>query len=156
MTDVVYDSWRDTLDHIQNVRSKISGVIIHLLHRSEVHDLSKLESPEKEYYDKYSPMLRTTEYGSKEYKEFLKEMQVGIDHHYNHNSHHPEYYVDGINGMNLIDLIEMICDWKAAGERHKDKPTDILKSIEMNAERFHIDDQLKQILLNTATYLYYA
>lgn len=150
-----YDSWRDTLQHIQNVRSKINRVIKDLLYRSEVHDLSKLESPEKEYYDKYSPLLRTTEYGSPEYKQMLKDMQPGIDHHYQHNSHHPEYYVDGINGMNLLDLIEMICDWKAAGERHKDKPTDILKSIEINAERFHMDDQLKQILLNTATYLYY-
>lgn len=156
MTEEKYDSREDTLKHIQNVREKIMDVISNLLSRAKHHDASKLESPEKEYYDKYSPLLRTIEYGSDEYKATLKEMQVGIDHHYACNSHHPEYYVDGINGMNLLDLVEMICDWKAAGERHKDKPTDILKSIEINAERFKMDDQLKQILLNTATYLYYA
>jgi len=54
----------------------------------------------------------------------------------------------GINGMTLIDVIEMFCDWKAASERHADG--DILKSIEINGKRFNIDQQLKQIILNTA------
>lgn len=148
-----YDSTQDTLAHIRNVQSKILLVIGHLMERAWKHDQSKLETPEKEVYDKYSPLLRTTEYNSDEYKNFLKEMRVGIDHHYSVSPHHPEYYRDGINGMNLIDLLEMICDWKAAGERHKDKPTDMIKSIEINAERFGMSDQLKQILLNTVGYM---
>lgn len=150
---MTYDSTQDTLEHIRNVQTKIVAVIGSLVGRMIVHDQSKLESPEKEVYDKYSPLLRTTEYNSDEYKNFLKEMKVGIDHHYSVSPHHPEYYVDGINGMNLIDLLEMICDWKAAGERHKDKPTDMIKSIEINAERFGMSDQLKQILLNTVGYM---
>lgn len=148
-----YDSTQDTLAHIRNVQSKILLVIGHLMERAWKHDQSKLETPEKEFYDKYSPLLRTTEYNSDEYKNFLKEMKVGIDHHYSVSPHHPEYYVDGINGMNLIDLLEMICDWKAAGERHKDKPTNMIKSVEINAERFGMSDQLKQILLNTVGYM---
>ena len=50
--------------------------------------------------------------------------------------------------MNLIDIVEMIADWKAASERQKDG--NLLVSIEKNAKRFHLDDQLKQILINTA------
>lgn len=148
-----YDSTFDTLEHIRNVQRKVLMVIGHLMERAFNHDRSKLESPEKEVYDKVGPLLRKTEYGSPEYKEILKEMQTGIDHHYQNNPHHPEYYVDGINGMNLIDLMELICDWKAAGERHKDKPVDIVKSIEINAERFGMSEQLKQILLNTVSYM---
>jgi hypothetical protein len=53
----------------------------------------------------------------------------------------------GINGMTLLDLIEMICDWKAATLRHGDG--DIYKSLEINAERFKYSGQLKQILKNT-------
>ena len=151
--DDKYDSTHDTLEHIRNVQRKLLMMIGHLMERSFNHDKSKLESPEKEIYDQYSPMLRHTEYGSQEYKDILKEMKVGIDHHYSVSPHHPEYYRDGINGMNLLDLVEMIADWKAAGERHKDKPTDIVKSIEMNAERFGMSDQLKQILLNTVSYM---
>ena len=84
-------------------------------------------------------------------------MKLGIDHHYSVSRHHPQYFADSIDGMNLIDLIEMLVDWKAAGERHKDKPTDIFRSIEINSdeEHFNISPQLKQILLNTATYLWY-
>jgi len=50
--------------------------------------------------------------------------------------------------MNLIDLCEMIADWKAASERQNNG--NLIKSIEINAKRFNIDAQLKQILLNTA------
>lgn len=151
----MYDSSKDTLQHIIRVSVYIFNVVQDLLNRAVNHDHSKLESPEKEVFDKFTPILQTLEYGSQEYKDTLKEMQVGVDHHYSVNRHHAEFFVDGINGMNLIDLIEMLCDWKAAGERHIQHPQDVLKSIEINAQRFKIDPQLKQILLNTATYLWY-
>ena len=150
-----YDSIKDTIEHINNVRSKILKVVADLIERGFRHDASKLESPEKEYYDKYTSALRTLEYGSQAYKDTLKKMQPAIDHHYSVSRHHPEYFADSINGMNLIDLLEMVIDWKAAGERHTLKPTDIFKSIDINAERFHIEPQLVQILKNTATYLWF-
>ena len=60
----------------------------------------------------------------------------------------PEF---GINGMDLLDLVEMFCDWKAAGERHNDG--NILKSIEKNTTRFGLSPQLVRILQNTAAAL---
>jgi hypothetical protein len=42
----------------------------------------------------------------------------------------------------------MFCDWKASTLRQNDG--NLLKSIETNAERFNMDGQLKQILMNTA------
>lgn len=57
----------------------------------------------------------------------------------------------GIVGMNLIDLVEMICDWKAASMRHENG--DVRKSIEINQKRFNYDDTLKSILLNTINFL---
>jgi hypothetical protein len=54
--------------------------------------------------------------------------------------------------MNLIDLVEMLCDWKAASERHNDG--NIRKSIEINASRFTISPQLVKILENTADLLF--
>jgi hypothetical protein len=81
----------------------------------------------------------------------MKEMKVAIDHHNKHNRHHPEYFENGIKDMNLIDLIELICDWKSATLRHDDG--DIIRSISMNKERFGYSDELEQILLNTVKYL---
>ena len=56
-----------------------------------------------------------------------------------------------INGMTLFDLIEMLCDWVAAGQRHDDG--DIKKSLEINQERFNISPQLQQILENTVPWI---
>lgn len=53
----------------------------------------------------------------------------------------------GINGMTLLDLVEMFCDWKAATERHADG--NIERSIKINRERFGLSDQLVAILENT-------
>jgi hypothetical protein len=152
---MTYDSTRDTLNHIENVRSKLLRVISEFVGRAFKHDASKLLPPEKEAYDLYTPGLRDLEYGSEEYKNVLKKMQPAIEHHYSVSRHHPEFFVDGINGMNLIDMIEMLCDWKAAGERHTTKHVDIFRSIDINVERFKIDPQLAQILKNTANYLWY-
>ena len=51
----------------------------------------------------------------------------------------------------LLDIMEMVCDWKASCERQKNG--NLLRSIEINAERFNIDKQLMQILINTAQLL---
>ena len=154
-TSKAYDSREDTIKHIDNVNDKLMKVILLLATEAAEHDKSKLEEPEKSIYDEYTPLLRGVEYGTDEYKEILSKMKVGIDHHYKVNTHHPEYFVDGINGMSLINIIVMLVDWKAAGERHVEKPVDIFRSIDINAERFKIEPQLVLILKNTASSLWY-
>ncbi len=88
------------------------------------------------------------EYGSEDYKESLRSIGPAIKHHQSANSHHPEFYPSGIDGMTLPDLMEMLCDWKAAGERHN--TGNIRASLEHNRERFKISDQLYAVLENTA------
>lgn len=137
----------DTTLHIINVQNYMKKIIKELVHRGKVHDKSKLESPEVEIFDEYTPLLKNTTYGSDEYKELLQKIKPALDHHYSKNSHHPEFWKDGIRGMSLVDLIEMICDWKAASLRHHDG--DVNKSIEINQKRFGYSDELKQIFYNT-------
>jgi hypothetical protein len=50
--------------------------------------------------------------------------------------------------MSLVDIVEMLVDWKAASERHLDG--DIVASIETSQVRFGFSDDLKAIFLNTA------
>jgi Family of unknown function (DUF5662) len=50
--------------------------------------------------------------------------------------------------MTLVDLIEMLADWKAATERRDDG--DLAKSLEIQQERFGLSDQVVAILRNTA------
>ena len=142
-----YDSTQDTKDHIHAVQSFIASIVNQLESRKIAHDRSKLEEPEKGMYDEFTPKLRAMTYGSDEYKACLKEMGIALRHHYENNSHHPEHYKNGIDGMSLLDLIEMLADWKAAGMRHADGS--IAQSLEVNRKRFNMSDQLFEIFQNT-------
>lgn len=141
------DSTQETLAHIRRVQELLAEVQQQLAKRSIYHDRSKLESPEKEGFDEVTNVLRGITYGSPEYKAQLEKLKPVLDHHYAENSHHPEHYEKGVGGMNLLDLVEMFCDWKAATERHADGSVE--KSIQHNKGRFKLSDQLVAILENT-------
>ena len=147
-----YDSTKDTLLHIKRVNELLMLFAKELMDRAICHDNSKLYDPEKPLFDKMTPLLKGLTYGSEEYKKSLAELKPALDHHYSHNSHHPEYYKDGINDCNLFDLVEMLCDWKAASERHADG--NIFKSIQINKTRFAMADQLAKIFENTVNKLF--
>lgn len=146
-----YDSRADTIEHIRTVRGFLMKVITNLENRAIKHDASKLKDPEKSAFDKYTPKLKGSTYGSDEYKETLTAMKPALDHHYAHNQHHPEHWPNGMADMSLMDLIEMLCDWKAATLRHADG--DLAKSIEINQKRFGYSDEMKRHLIKTATEL---
>lgn len=147
-----FDSTTDTLKHIKRVAELLMSASEELLHRAKCHDDSKLEEPEKSIFDSVGDKLNSLTFGSDEYKKHLSEMQPALEHHYKNNSHHPEYYPNGVNGMNLFDLMEMFFDWKAAGERHGGN---IYKSIEHCKGRFQLSEQLCEILKNTANKMGY-
>jgi hypothetical protein len=133
-----------------------------LIERSNTHDASKLLLPEREAFAKATANLRGTTYGSDEYRSSLRAMGPALEHHYANNAHHPEFFEmkndegdvinDPISLMNLVDLVEMVCDWVAATKRHDDG--DIAKSLEINAKRFRISPQLIQIIGNTVRELF--
>lgn len=145
-----YDSAGDTLKHALRVGELMGQPITELVERSVQHDHSKTEDPEKETFDRVTPQLKTLTYGSDEYKAALADMGPALAHHYSANRHHPEHFTDGVTGMTLVDLVEMLADWKAATERHADG--DLAKSLEIQRERFGISDQLLRILANTAAF----
>lgn len=147
MTDAKFKTMR----HIETVRNYLNAAIRELLNRQEQHDQSKLVPAEVDVFEEYTPKLRGTTYGSDEYKVFLEGMKPALEHHYRNNRHHPEHFANGIQEMNLIDLLEMMIDWKASGMRHHDG--DIYRSIDINQERFGYSDELKQIFKNTAGWL---
>jgi len=137
----------ETLKHIHKVREYLCQMIMEIDQRARDHDLSKLESPEKEIFGEHTPELAKYEYGSPEHTEMQKKVLPAQIHHYSKNRHHPEHWPQGINDMTLIDVLEMLCDWKAAGERYKGG--NIQESLAHNRERFGLSDQLYAVLENT-------
>lgn len=140
-----YDCTNDVLDHRARVAFWLKFLTSDVLeYRAKHHDESKLCDPEKAIFDEYTPKLKQYEFGSEAYKQALAGMKTGLQHHYNANPHHPEHFADGIDGMNIWDLVEMLADWMAAAS---------VKNAPMNLEylkkRFNISDQLLSIIKNT-------
>jgi hypothetical protein len=139
-----YDCTKDVETHVWFVKRFIDKVAWDLVIRTTKHDASKLQEPEKSMFDEFTPRLKTTEFGSDEYKAALVDMGEALKHHYANNRHHPEHFEDGVNGMNLIDVIEMVCDWNAAAFING-KPI----NLDYLGQRFGLSEQLKSIIANT-------
>jgi len=140
-------SEKDTRDHIARVKELAEACIARLEAQVAGHDASKLEPPEAELYDKYGNLLHGVPYESPEYRAILGLLRPAIDHHFAHNRHHPEHFPEGIRGMDLVDLLEMAVDWKAASERGGGMDLD--KGMLVNKRKFGLSDDLAQVILNT-------
>ncbi len=147
MTDEEKAQSYETMRHIETLRNLLNNVVCEFLRRGQEHDQSKMGDPELALFTKFTPKLKFVEYNSPEYHEFLEGLTPALDNHYAKNSHHPQHYEQGIEGMNLFDLLEMLCDWEASSRRTLDGDLD--RSIEINIDRFKISPQLAQILRNT-------
>lgn len=152
-----YDSTKDTQEHINRVRYFIEGALENLDYRAEKHDASKLVDPEKEAFDRMTPILATLTYGTEEYKDSVRQLGPALQHHFEHNDHHPEHYPDGVREMSAMAIIEMVCDWRAASERTKQR-TDgdeymkrtFADGLKYNQERFGYSDDVASIIEATA------
>ena len=140
-----------TFAHIKCVRGLLTTCANTLVTRAIAHDATKLHEPEASVFEEFTPKLRGLTYGSTEYKEVLAAMKPALDHHYACNRHHPEHFAPNhflsATGMNLFDVLEMLCDWLAATKRHADG--DIFKSLEINQKRFGYSDEFKGLLRRT-------
>ena len=141
-----YDSRADSLAHIHRVRDYIDTFVAQMLARGRVHDASKLDEPEKTTFDQIIPLLDGVAYGTPEYEAVVERAGPALEHHYRRNSHHPEHYGSaGVAGMDLFDLVEMVCDWMASAERN---PDDGVK-LGYNVRLFGIEPQLASVIANT-------
>ncbi len=118
-----------------------------LSERSLEHDASKLEEKELPHFAKYTSKLEGMKFDSAEYQFYRDKLKPALDHHYAKNRHHPQHFKSGIQGMTLMDLMEMMCDWLASTKRNKDG--NIYVSLERCQKDFKYSDELKQIFRNT-------
>ena len=106
--------------------------------RAVEHDLSKLTTGEFDGFVAINRVAREHPYGSEEYKASLKNNDV-IDLHFSGNRHHPEFYENGVAGMGLLDIIEMVCDWRAATEVYG--TTSFQDVLQVQIDRFDLTEE---------------
>lgn len=137
--------------HQKEVSRLINLIIEELLKRSISHDISKIENSVE--FEGFSNLINMPAYGSKEYEKILKENEHVIKEHYLKNRHHPQHFKTGYTEMNIVDIIEMLCDWTASKNAYsKNVSTD--ENLEYNKKRFNMSDDIIKIFKNSIKELF--
>lgn len=119
--------------------------------RGQTHDHSKLGPEELPRYVETIDEFDKHPFGSDGYHAAKASLGPALAHHYQHNRHHPEHFPNSIDDMNLVDVLEMLCDWKSATQNHYPiRPGNMERSIQIAVEKYKISPQLAKILYNTA------
>lgn len=138
--------------HIARVATLIGEIRSHLATRGVYHDQSKFDPIEAGPLQEMQDLIERegqAAYGTEEYARRTALLGPMLKHHYACNPHHPEFFANGVAGMNLIDVVEMLCDWKAASERGQESAINLRYSI----EKYKIDPMLASILMNTCEFM---
>jgi len=142
-----FDFICDTLLHISEVQENLERIATELRQRGLAHDRTKLQELEFDAFVSTRDRFKKTNYGTPEYQVLIDEVKPAVDHHYQNNRHHTGFHETGIGDMNLIDVIEMICDWRAAARRSPDKA--FKDTLDYAYKKYNISEQFGVIILNT-------
>ena len=145
--DNTFDFLCDIILHVGEVQENIEEFTSELKKRGLAHDRTKFLALEFDAFVSTREDFKRANYGSEEYKRCVDEAHGAVVHHHENNRHHTHYHKNGIDDMNMIDIIEMVCDWKAASRRSPDM--DFAGSIDHAFKKYGVGKQLGRILKNT-------
>jgi len=145
--DIALDVLCDTILHVSEIQEALEEMSSELRKRGLAHDRTKFQELEFDAFTSTRLRFKKVDYGTPEYKALVDEIKPVVDHHYANNRHHPNYHEHGINSMTLIDIAEMLADWKVAARR---SPNNKFKdTLEFAFNKHGISKQLGQIIKNT-------
>ena len=124
--------------HINRVQKWIGKFSTILFIRGINHDKSKLCEPELSLWKKMDEEPRYP-YGTSKYKEKLNRYKEVFQQHYKHNKHHPEHWSGYYCDMDLMDVIEMLCDWLGYKDDITLKEAEIL--VNQQCERYGFNEE---------------
>ena len=89
-------------------------------------------------------------YDSEEYLKTRSDAYAGLnalDNHRKVNDHHPEYYKDYKKDMKLIQLMEMVCDWRGTTAYATEDPTaKFLEDSAKNIRKYEFNSYQKFVI----------
>jgi len=141
----------DVIRHVSEVQENMEDIAHDLKMRSISHDRSKFDDPEFSTFVRTRPEFRVANYGTPEYEAVVEKAREGVDHHYANNRHHTAYHPNGVKDMNLLDLLEMLADWKAASRRSPDLT--FMDSLPRAFKKYEMDETIQTLMRNTIEYL---
>jgi hypothetical protein len=149
--DIGMEVLTDLIMHKIEVSENLKEVESELNRRGIVHDKSKFLPIEHDAFVKTRPDFKKANYGTPEYQKCIEAIQPSIDHHYSNNRHHVAYHENGFSDMNLIDILEMLADWKAANRRSPD--LNFEDSLPSCYKKYNIPENMQKHIEKTLKYL---
>lgn len=132
--DDAVQALRTIAAHRDLVRLGLLALSQDLERRSLAHDLSKLSPDEFAGFSRINRIAREHPFGSDEYRASMRLESETIRLHYSRNSHHPEHHPSP-KEMGFLDIVEMVCDWRAAYLVYGSQGT-WTENIQRQAERY--------------------
>lgn len=149
--DTSFEVLTDIIQHISEVAENLAEMRHDLERRGIAHDRSKLGEFEFDAFITTRPKFKKANYGSKEYQECVDAIKPAIDHHYEVNRHHTGFHASGFSDMNLLDILEMLADWRAASRRSPD--LSFADSLPKAFEKYGIPENMQRHIVKTLEYL---
>jgi len=142
----------DLILHSSEVSENLEVFSSELRKRGLAHDRTKFQSFEFDRFLSGWEDFKKTDYGTEKYNESPDKVTEAREHHHENNRHHVGFYENGVEGMNLIDVLEMLSDWKAAARRSPN--LNLEQTLDKAFDLYGIkDEQLRKVILNTFKYL---
>lgn len=123
--------------HIMTVQSLVRRLAYQLMLRADTHDLSKFAPDEFGGMIEIDRIADEQGLNSPAYMEALSGGAIQL--HQSRHPHHPEYHSRGIEDMSLLDIVEMVCDWKAANQLRGHPAWG--ESVQMMADRLNLSSE---------------
>jgi hypothetical protein len=143
------------IDHIDNLtkvsQEEFKNAIIEAKNNIEIHDASKYDDEEFNGYRLHFHATKS-EKEDPNYEKIEKEMYYfsAWPHHYKNNPHHPLYWVNQetkeIKDMDLVYIIEMLCDWYSFNIKFGSSTKDWYSSDEAKDEKEEMSARTKEIV----------
>ena len=111
------DALLKIMRHRESLADSMIEIADHLRQRARVHDRCKLKPDQFIGFARIDQAEREHGYGSREFSRALRADSEAIRTHVAESSHHPEHHAI-VADMGWLDIIEMVCDWKAAADTY--------------------------------------
>ena len=146
---------RSIIAHRAHLASTMGQIRAMIDRRIDEHDLSKLNDDEFAGFARINRVAREHKFGSPEYAEAMQREKPTLDLHFSRNRHHAERpglmglkaeearglpddatYWEARNAANMtwLDIVEMVCDWRAAQLGYGDNGRTWAENVEKNLE----------------------
>lgn len=139
--------------HVNTLMKRVSN---ELRKRGSRHDNSKFSGLEASlgdmYHNEYAKINVLTP-SKADVDDYVNKTQAATIEHYKLNDHHVEHFEHGLNDMDLIQIIELVCDSLAHLKERGHTDSECVREIERQFINYGASNDIIDVVKNTVKHL---